>query len=43
MRQYVLHLAEALHPRLVADHLTYVEGLEAAAGAPHWTPPTVPA
>jgi len=32
----VLHLAEALHPRCIADHLTYVDAAEAAAGATHW-------
>ena len=32
-RLLVLHLAEALHPRAIADHLSYVPGLEAAADA----------
>jgi len=37
-RRLVLHLAEALHPRLVADHLSYVAAVEAAAGATPWAP-----
>jgi hypothetical protein len=37
-RHLVLHLAEALHPRCIADHLTYVAAAEAAAGAEHWAP-----
>ena len=38
-RAYVLNLAEALHPRCIADHLSYVPAIEAAVGAPHWQPP----
>ena len=34
-RRLVLHLAEALHPRAISDHLAYVEAAEAAAGAAH--------
>ena len=35
-RGLVLQLAEALHPRAIADHLTYVAAAEAAAGAEPW-------
>ena len=35
-RELVLHLAEALHPRAIADHLTYVGAVEAAANATPW-------
>ena len=35
----VLHLAEALHPRGISDHLGYVVALETASNAGHWTPP----
>lgn len=35
-RLLVLHLAEALHPRCIADHLNYVAAAEAAAGTTHW-------
>jgi hypothetical protein len=36
-RPLVLHLAEAIHPRCIADHLSYVDAAEAAAHAPeHW-------
>jgi hypothetical protein len=35
-RHLVLHLAEALHARCIADHLTYVAAAEAAAGTTHW-------
>ena len=38
-RMLVMSLAEAIHPRLVADHLAYVAAAEAAAGAPAWSPP----
>ena len=36
-RKYVLHLAEALHVRCIADHLSYVSAVEAAAGAAPWS------
>ena len=35
-RMLVLNLAEALHPRCIADHLGYVGAAEAAAGAEPW-------
>ena len=36
-RSLVLHLAEAIHPRCIADHLDYVAAAERAAGASeHW-------
>ena len=38
-KELVLHLAEALHPRAIADHLGYVAALEAASHTGHWTPP----
>lgn len=31
-RHLVLHLAEAIHPRAIADHLAYVDGLAKATG-----------
>jgi hypothetical protein len=37
-RHLVLHLAEALHPCCISDHLTYVAAAEAAAGAEPWAP-----
>ena len=38
-RDLVLHLAEAIHPRCIADHLSYVKAVEGAAKTSHWTPP----
>ena len=37
-RHLVLHLAEALHPCCISDHLNYVAAAEAAAGAEPWAP-----
>ena len=31
-KELVLHLAEAIHPRAIADHLAYVDGLAKATG-----------
>ena len=31
-KELVLHLAEAIHPRAIADHLAYVDGLATATG-----------
>lgn len=39
-RALVLHLAEALHPRCIADHLTYVAAAEAATYSIPWVMPT---
>ncbi|KAL1511217.1 hypothetical protein AB1Y20_006030 [Prymnesium parvum] len=36
-RGLVLNLAEAISPRCIADHLTYVVAVEKAAGVSNWT------